>query len=401
MVNQMNFRSPLSFLAAKLNRPKIWGFALLLWAVPLMPAQARETVNLRVAIENGISQINVGSSTNAQILDATEQRLLGEIQGMNGFAAQVRNGQVALDKWQSGAITIVPKDNGVVWIGDRWYRGTVRLIASGGGLTVVNNVELEQYLLSVLGAEMNGNWPKEALKAQAVTARSYALEKREAAIRAGRPYDLYDTQTSQVYKGLQTESQGTLQAVAETAGQVLVHNGQLVEAYFHSSAGGCTEPSENVWSSSRPYLQMVKNNFDQGTPVSEWSRTLSADELGNIFGVGTVQQMIPVRATACGRVREMKIVGDRKTVTVSGERIQSALNLRSTLFAVNPQQIAASKAGGKPSMQFVVNGRGFGHGVGMSQWGAYNMARQGKSYLQILAEYYRGGAGVTTIKTDE
>ncbi|MCU0547991.1 MAG: SpoIID/LytB domain-containing protein [Leptolyngbya sp. Prado105] len=395
MVNQMNFRSSLSFLA----RPKIWGFALVLWAAALMPAQARDTVNLRVAIEKGVPQINVGSSTNAQVLDATEQTALGEIQGMNGFAAQVQDGQVALDKWRSGAITIMPKDNGVVWIGDRWYRGTVRLIASGGRLLVVNNVELEQYLLSVLGAEMNGNWPKEALKAQAVTARSYALEKRGDAIRAGQAYDVHDTQQSQVYKGLQTESQGTLQAVAETAGQVLVHNGELIEAYFHSSAGGCTEPSENVWSASRPYLQMVKNDFDKGTPVSEWSRTLSANELGNIFGVGTVQRVVPVRATPCGRIREMQIIGDRQSVKVSGERIQSALNLRSTLFDVTPQQVAASKSGGKPALQFVVNGRGFGHGVGMSQWGAYNMARRGKNYQDILMEYYKN-VGITTIATD-
>lgn len=395
----MNPRSPLSFLASKFNRPKVWGLAIALWAALLMPAQARDTVKLRVAIEDGIPQINIGSSTNAQVLDATEQRVLGEIQGMNGFAAQARNGQVALDKWQAGALTIVPKENGVVWIGDRWYRGTVRLIAAGRGLTVVNNVELEQYLLSVLGAEMNGNWPKEALKAQAVTARSYALQKREASIRSGKPYDLYNTQVSQVYKGLQTESQGTLQAVAETAGQVLVHNNQLIEAYFHSSAGGCTEPSENVWTASRPYLKSVRNNFDQGTPVSEWSRTLSASELGNIFGVGTVQRVEPVKLTSCGRVQEMRIVGDRRAVVVSGERIQGALNLRSTLFAMTPQQIA-SKSGGKPTMQFVVNGRGFGHGVGMSQWGAYNMARQNYNYQQILQQYYTG-VGITTIKTND
>lgn len=399
MANQMNSRSPLSLLATTLNRPRLWGFAIALWAALLMPAQARDTVNLRVAIEDGIPQINVGSSTNAQVLDATEQRVLGEIQRMNGFAAQARNGQVALDRWQSGAMTIVPKDNGVVWIGDRWYRGTVRLIAAGRGLTVVNNVELEQYLLSVLGAEMNGNWPSEALKAQAVTARSYALEKREASIRAGQPFDLHDTQASQVYKGVQTESAGTLQAVAETAGQVLVYNNRLVEAYFHSSAGGCTEGSENVWSTALPYLKTVQNNFDQGTPANEWSKTLSAGELGNMFGVGTVQRIDITKTTPiCKRVREMRIVGDRGTVVRSGDQIQSTLNLRSTLFSITPQQVA-SKAGGKPTVQFVVNGRGFGHGVGMSQWGAYNMARQNYNYQQILQQYYTG-IGITTIKTD-
>ncbi|MBD1823955.1 SpoIID/LytB domain-containing protein [Cyanobacteria bacterium FACHB-DQ100] len=386
MVNQMNARSLLSLFTFF---PKSFGLALLIWAATMMPVRAQKSVELRVAIEKDVPQVNVGSSVNAQVLDGA-QRVVGEIQGMNGFAAQVKNGGVALDRWQSGALWIVPKDkNGVVWIGNRWYRGRVYLVPTGKGLTAVNYVDLEQYLFSVLGAEMNGNWPQEALKAQAVAARSYALHERQNA-RNGI-FDLGDTQGWQVYNGLQSESTGTQQAVLATTGQVLTHNNRVINAVFHSSAGGCTENVEDVWVQALPYLRTVRNNFDQGSPVNEWSKTFTTAEIGTRFGVGNLQRMEPVKTTpVCGRVQSMRIVGDRGSKVVDGDAVRSALGLRSTLFTVAPQfQPVASKGGQKQAVAgFVINGRGFGHGLGMSQWGAYNMARQNYNYQQILQQYY-------------
>lgn len=386
MVNQMNARSLLSLFTFF---PKSFGLALLIWAATMMPVRAQKSVELRVAIEKDVPQVNVGSSVNAQVLDGA-QRVVGEIQGMNGFAAQAKNGGVALDRWQSGALWIVPKDkNGVVWIGNRWYRGRVYLVPTGKGLTAVNYVDLEQYLFSVLGAEMNGNWPQEALKAQAVAARSYALYERQSA-RNGI-FDLGDTQGWQVYTGLQSESTGTQQAVLATTGQVLTHNNRVINAVFHSSAGGCTDNVEEVWVQPLPYLRSVRNNFDQGSPVNQWSKTFTAAEIGSRFGVGNLQRMEPVSTTSqCGRVRSMRVVGDRGSKIVDGDAVRSALGLRSTLFTVAPQfQSVASKGGQKQAVAgFTINGRGFGHGLGMSQWGAYNMARQNYNYQQILQQYY-------------
>ncbi|HTL89475.1 MAG TPA: SpoIID/LytB domain-containing protein [Leptolyngbya sp.] len=381
--------SLLSLLTTKFKTPKAWGFGLLIWAIATLPAQAKSSIDLRVAIEQDVPQVNIGSSVNAQVLDSS-RRVLGEIQGMNGFAAQAKNGGVALDKWTSGALWIVPKDeNGVVWIGDRWYRGRVYIVPTGKGLTAVNYVDLDQYLFSVLGSEMNGNWPQEALKAQAVAARSYALYERQDS-RNGI-FDVGDTTGWQVYNGIQGESTGTQQAVLATAGQILTNNNQVINAAFHSSAGGCTENVEDVWVQPLPYLRTVKNNFDQGSPVNEWSKTFSAAELNNRFGVGNIQRIEPVKSTPiCGRVKEMRIVGDRGSKIVTGEAVRTALGLRSTLFAIAPQfQPVASKTSQKQSPSgFVINGRGFGHGLGMSQWGAYNMARQNKNYQEILSTYY-------------
>ncbi len=382
----------LVFLASKLTTPRLWGVALLIWISAIVPVRAA-SVNLRVAIEQDAPQVNVGSSSNAQVLDGM-QRPIGEIQAMNGFTAQAKNGGVALDRWLSGAIWIVPENkNSVVWIGDRWYRGSVYVIPTGKGLTAINYVDLEQYLYSVLGAEMNGNWPQEALKAQAVAARSFALARQEGAYRNGSLFDVDDTTRTQVYNGVQSESAGTRQAVAATTGQVLSYNNRIVEGVFHSSAGGCTENAADVWGGSpSPYLVSVVNSYDQGAPVYQWSKTFSVSELSSHFNVGNVQRIEPTKTTpVCKRIKEMRIIGDRGQQIVSGDKVQDVLDLKSTLFAISPQfQPVASKGNVKPTIaSFVVNGRGFGHGAGMSQWGAYNMARQGARYDQILQEYYK------------
>ncbi|WP_225895242.1 SpoIID/LytB domain-containing protein [Leptolyngbya sp. NIES-2104] len=368
---------------------KSFGLTLLIWAASIVSAQAKESLELRIAIEQNAPQVNVGSSVDAQVLDGS-QRVLGAIQGMNGFAAQAKDGGVALDKWKSGALWVVPKDpNGVVWIGNRWYRGRVYLVPTGKGLTAVNYVDLEQYLFSVLGSEMSGNWPQEALKAQAVAARSYALHGRQKA-RNGI-FDLGNTQGWQVYNGIQAESSGTQTAVMATAGQVLAHNNQIIDAAFHSSAGGCTDNSEDIWSEPRPYLRHVRNDFDEGSPVNQWSRSFSAAEIGNRFGVGNLQRLELVSTTKnCARVQEIRVVGDRDSKVIDGDKFRAALGLRSTLFTIaNQFQPVASNQGQKQSLSGVVfNGRGFGHGLGMSQWGAFNMARRGYNYQQILQQYY-------------
>lgn len=181
-----------------------------------------------------------------------------------------------------------------MWIGNGWYRGRVLLVPRNGGLTAINYVDLEEYLYSVLGAEMDGGWPREALKAQAVAARTYALYRRQ---RSNGVFDVGDDQNSQVYKGLITESTGTLAAVNATRGQVLTYNGQAILAAFHSASGGHTENVEDVWNEPLPYLRGVPD-FDQGTPVFEWTKTFSQTDLSKrISGVGNITTMTPQRTS--------------------------------------------------------------------------------------------------------
>jgi stage II sporulation protein D len=350
-----------------------WWLSFLLWIVLVGPAQA--ATELRVAIKQGVSQVRVGSSTKAIVRNAAGQEV-GQLAALNSFNAQGGSGSVTLGQLHSGQLWIEPTDSGYVWIGDRWYRGRTLLVPTSGGLTAVNYVDLEQYLYSVLGAEMSANWPLEALKAQAVAARSYALYKRATA--GNSVYDLGTTTKWQVYKGLETEGKGTLLAVDATAGQVMTYNGQVILAVFHASSGGHTENVEDIWTGSYPYLRGVAD-YDMGSPGFEWTKHFSRSELSSLIsGVGNVSSMKADRTTPNGRVMTMIVEGDRGTRRISGNDLRSALGLRSTLFVVNPT------ADG-----FQITGRGYGHGLGLSQWGAHNLAERGVNYQQILAHYYQ------------
>ncbi len=367
-------------------RGRHWWLSLLVWFILAFPAAARE---LRVAIEEGVSQVKIGSSTNATVTDGTG-RVLGQLAGMNGFAAQLKNGMVALDRWQAGEIKIQPTGEGYVYIGDRWYRGSIRIVSTGKALTAVNHVDLDNYLYSVLGAEMDASWPQEALKAQAVAARSYALY--EQINNFNGISDVGDTQGWQVYKGVETESPGTYAAVNATKGLFMAYNNQVILAAFHSCSGGRTENVEDVWVDPLPYLRGVQD-YDEGAPGCRWSQTLSREDLSRkIPGVGNVIAFVPEKTIEkTGRIIKMKVIGDAGTKVFDGEELRQKLGLSSNLFKVIPQGGTSDKALEKtPPSAFMFQGAGFGHGLGLSQWGAYNLARQGWNYQAILTHYYQG-----------
>jgi stage II sporulation protein D len=362
-----------SYLKSWLERSrKGWGFAVITWLFLIAPATALE---LRIAVKDEVSQVQIGSSTDAVIKDSSGQAM-GSLEGMNGYSALANNGTINLQNFQGEQLWVEPENDGYIWIGDRWYRGRTLLIPQGNELLAINYVDLEEYLYSVVGAEAVPSWPTEALKAQAVAARTYALHKRA---QVSHPlYDLDTTTNTQVYRGLETEYRSTHAAVDATAGQVMTYNGEIILAVFHAASGGHTENAGDIWSSTLPYLQGVID-YDQGTPAYQWRKSFSSQELADLIeDVGTVEEMIPERTTPRGRVVTMKIVGDLATKRMSGADLRKMLGLRSTLFQVQAN-------GG----YFQISGRGFGHGVGMSQWGAYNMARQGQDYRRILAHYYQ------------
>jgi len=347
--------------------------SLFLWLLLLAPAQAATFI--KVALKDNIKQVAVGSSTDAVIKDAAGNPV-GKIDGMSSFRAVSRKNQVQLGNWTGSQLWIDPQENGYVWIGDRWYRGETQLVNDGSDLTVINRVELEDYLYSVVGGEMPTSWPIEALKAQAVAARSYALHESNRS--GNRLYDLESTTASQVYKGIKSETRSTHEAVNSTEGQVLTYGGKPILAVFHSSSGGQTENVEDVWSRPLPYLKSVVD-YDQTAPVFQWQKVLSGREIGYRLGnVGTVRSIIPQQVTPQGRIKRLQVVGDQGSKTISGQAFRSALDLRSTLFQINGNR-----------QRFVISGRGFGHGIGLSQWGANYLATQGANYRQILGHYYQ------------
>jgi stage II sporulation protein D len=356
-----------------------WWIGILLWLTLLAPAQA--SVIMRVAIAREVKQIKVGASTTAIVKDSSG-KTLGQLPGMSAFAAQAVPGGVALDRWQSGLFWIEPSNKGFVYIGDRWFRGRTLVIPTGTGITAVNWIDLEEYLYSVIGGEMDSRWPDEALKAQAIAARTYALYERER--QRGNPvYDLGDSPDRwQIYKGVSSESPKTYNAVDTTAGKVLTYNNQIILSVFHACSGGHTENVEDVWISKEPYLRAVPD-FDQNIKECNWTKTFTPRELSaRIGGVGNVKDMIIETVSPFRSVKTLKIIGDRGTKVLAREQVRTALKIKSTRFTV----------GKDANGSFVLQGLGFGHGVGMSQWGAYELAKRGANYLQILGYYYQGVA---------
>ncbi|MHC5934841.1 SpoIID/LytB domain-containing protein [Nostoc sp.] len=356
-----------------------WWVGILLWIALVAPAQA--SVILRVAIERGVNQVKVGSSTTGIVKDSTG-RTLGQLPAMSAYYAQAVPGGVALDKWQSGLFWIEPTGKGFVYIGDRWYRGRTLVIPTDKGLTAVNWVDDQEYLYSVLGGEMDASWPQEALKAQAIAARTYALYEREKQ-RNNPVYDLGNTPDRwQIYKGVISEAPSTYAAVDSTLGQVLTYKNRIILSVFHACSGGHTENVQDVWGSNEPYLRAVQD-YDQNIRECNWVKTFSPTEISAKFPeVGNVKDMIPETYSPFRSVKVLKIVGNRGTKVLQGEEVRTALKLKSTRFTVT------KAADGS----FVLQGLGFGHALGMSQWGAYNLARQGVNHLQILGHYYQGVA---------
>lgn len=356
-----------------------WWIGILLWFVLLDPAQA--SVILRVAIAREVKQVKVGASTTAIVKDS-RGKTLGELPGMRPFAAQAVAGGVALDRWQSGLFWIEPTNKGYVYIGDRWFRGRTLVVPTGNGLTAVNWVDLEEYLYSVIGGEMNSSWPEEALKAQAIAARTYALYERERQ-RRNPVYDLGDSPDRwQIYKGVSSESPKTYNAADQTAGKILTYNNQIILSVFHACSGGHTENVEDVWSSRKPYLRAVPD-FDQNIKECNWTKTFTPGEISaRIAGIGNVKDMIIENVSPFRSVKTLKIIGNKGTKILQGEEVRTALKIKSTRFIVNKD------ANGS----FILQGLGFGHGLGMSQWGAYELAKRGANHLQILGYYYQGVA---------
>lgn len=365
-----------------------WWLSLFLWLSFVAPAVALE---LRVAISENTKQLVVGSSTEATIRDGAG-RNLGEIGALQGYAAGCGEKGVKVSRWQSANLWVQPAGKGSVYIGDRWYRGRVKLTRTPQGMTAVNYVDLEDYLASVVGKEMYPTWPLEALKAQAVTARTYALYKRQKP--ASSLFDMGDTVTWQVYDGMNSETQSTRAAVQATTGEILTYQGRPIEAVFHASSGGHTENSEDVWSSAVPYLRGVQD-FDQTAPVYQWTTRFSADQLrSKISGIGNIRALKPLKTTPRGRISSIQIVGDAGNRIMSGNEFRRALNLKSSLLTITPQfePVASTAKTPAKTAVFEIKGRGYGHGLGMSQWGAYALAQQGQTYQQILQHYYQGTA---------
>ena len=286
-------------------------------------------------------------------------------------------GRLMVDGREVGRQLDLAVDGGVVRYAGRAYRGVLRLVARGDSVLVVNVVDLESYLRGVVPAEMQASWPLDALRAQAVAARTYVLARGSP----GAPYDVCATSDSQVYGGVRLEHPRSDQAVADTAGQVLTYGGSFARTYYHADSGGVIASSAEVWGASIPYLSAFQDVPSNG-PHSHWEVRLEPAVIGAHlsaagFHVGNVHQVRVLATSESGRVERLEVSGSSGSVLLgtSDARVQvRAWGLKSTRFHMVGD--------------LTIRGGGWGHGVGMSQYGARALAIAGYGYGQILAFYY-------------
>ena len=348
----------------------------------------------------------------------------------------------------SGAksLGVVPDGGGgkaLTWFrGYKWYGGFEYRRSTGGNLNVINVVDVDDYVKGVLPYEMSPAWPLEALKAQAVCTRTYALLQTKH--RDSYRFDVCTTTDCQVYQGANQASALTDRAVEETAGMAAMYGGKYAETYYYASNGGASESSENVWSMPLPYL-VGKEDPYEGTisiPDYVYTMTYSYSQLSALlkskgYSIGTVSSAYVSRTTPTGNVAEITFRDTAgKTVVITKEACRSVLETKSMRFTisgggsggswqVNPSGGALSSlrgaytvtasgvsayeggdayvitASGVSRLQkppavsgsgsgITISGTGWGHGVGMSQYGAKAMAELGRTYEEILHFYFTG-----------
>lgn len=409
---------------------------------------------IRVGIGRSLTQVSVSAEGDAAVWAGDGTALAPVTAGqavefaLSGSSVAVRVGGADIGAFSGPVRLVSASPAGLLVRGSRRYRGEFEVLANQTGkLSLVNVVPLEDYLRGV--REMPAGWPAEALKAQAVASRTYAVAQMLSGKYRGEGFDVTDNTESQVYQGVSGEDPRSDAAVAATAGEVIMYDGTVITAYYHAASGGHTEDNEVVWNSGGqaiPYLRGVPD-FDNGSPDYSWQIARTSSQVAEALRASTlaadVGEVYEIAATGRrgtgGRWSQWTISGSRGQQKLSGEDLRRVLGLRASprevtvgaawygprlreyptfatvsvlgeggqvramtvdrVAVVGGDGVAVAPAGpwvataGAPqslASAFFIGGGGWGHGVGMSQWGARGLAEQGKTYPEILTHYYTG-----------
>ena len=275
-------------------------------------------------------------------------------------------------------LVMMGRSEGDLLMNGTHYTGNIEVWKGDRGLYLINELPLEDYVERVVASEVGSGWDLEALKAQAVISRTYAVYKKGA---KGNPrYDLTSSVLHQVYKGSSPPIQITF-AVKETAGEVLTYGGKPIEALYHSTSGGRTENPEEVFGKSYPYLKSVESNCEL-SPYWVWERKIPKEEIERALNIKGVKGMTISSRTSTGRAKDLLLESESDQTSIKATELRKLLGwsrLPSTNFTV--------RANGS---SIIFEGKGYGHGVGLCQWSALQMAREGKNYREILSFFYPG-----------
>ncbi len=369
---------------------------------------APETPDVRIGIAVDAPAVEVATEGR---LELTDDAGVVRDRGAGPWTVTRVNGGVAargpeLTVEVDGSLIFRPV-RGAIRVNGTGYRGAVLLRPAASGVTAVNLLDVETYLRGVVPLEIGAGRPPEeleAVKAQAVAARTYAV--RHFGRREDLGFDFHGTVLDQVYGGADAEDPVATRAVEETRGVIVTYDGEPIEAFYHSTCGGSTAALEEVWNGApRPYLEAVSDRrpgggwYCEASSRFEWTEAWSQAELlaavtvgmagRGVTGVSEVRALEPGGRTPSGRLQALRVRTDAGEEVVRGDSIRRFLQPEPGR-ALNSTLIELRHRGGSPVTGLVVEGRGWGHGIGMCQMGALGRARAGQSYRDILSTYYPG-----------
>ncbi len=367
--------------------------------------------SIRIGIQVDVARLTVGGGDAVVLRPARGQAVLvarGRSGSLVATPSSVTLEGVGPDRTLAAPVTIEAGQPGeFVRIAGRDYRGKVEVQRSAAGLVAIDQLSFEEYLGGVVAAEIGigDEASLEAVKAQAVIARTYAIKNLGRNRRQG--FDLLASVSDQRFDGVSGETPLAWRALAETKGELVVYNGAPIEAFFHSTCGGRTAAGSEVFANAdRPYLRSVSDLDPSGqawcksSPRFRWQQEWDAEELTAALRKGLRVEEVEARSvrsieitgqSPTGRATRLRVRLRGRDVTVEGSNaIRRALPppdlelLRSAAFTLT------TRSDGERIGRLEVSGQGAGHGVGLCQWGAIGRARAGQKYEAILSAYYPG-----------
>ena len=321
----------------------------------------------------------IGSTASYQIKDKNKKKLFHHLVKVK-FS---RHGIILNKSIWGNRIKVEPQKGSFCIVNGRRYRGIIWVVNEGSLLEVINELSVEDYLYGVIKLEISPTWPLSTLSAQAIVARTYVFER----IHNGE-LPITNLAYDQVYGGVEAEDPLCRIAVDLTRGEIITYNEQPIKAFYHACSGGYTTSSRAIWGENYPYLISQKDPFSLNSPYSHWILKLSAGQLEKKFKMGglNIKNLKSIRVLnkdISGRARTLVIECKKnKKVFISGSEFRKIIGydlLRSTFFTIK-----------KSKDKFIFIGKGWGHGVGMSQWGAKVMGEIGYTTDEILEFYYPG-----------
>lgn len=356
--------------------------------LPICHVQAAEEPSVRVAILQNASSLRLTMPGACRLTDL-KGKLLSAWPSLKWQEIKAGTGGIMIGgKGMPDPVVLEPVNGEVFHVNARPYRGALILRRTKEGkLTAINRLGLEDYLVGALTSEVSAGWPMESLKAHAVVSRTMTAHR--IWISKGKEFDMTADTSTHMYYGVAAERGRTREAVEATRGQVMAWEGELFSASFHASCGGHTENVAELWSVKKPLppLAGAEDPHCKNLKHYQWKASIAEKEFLQLLGdeaqkLGSLQEVSVGERNRSGRVRVLRMKGENGSLSLTGRQVREKLGanrLRSLKFKVTAD-----------SGKVIFDGFGWGHGVGLCQWGAYGMSKAGRTMEEILPFYFPG-----------